>query len=267
MRFSISNIAWRAENDRQMYEFLSRQEAYGVEIAPTRLFEDPYKKLDRAGMYAFTLRDMYGLEIPSMQSIWYGISQSIFATRQDRDFLLDYTKKAADFAAAMEIQNMVFGCPKNRNIPRGMDRKEAEKIAGEFFKAAGLYADKAGAAIAIEPNPPIYNTNFLNTTHQALEFVRQLSAPGVMVNIDMGTMIYNGEDPEILKDYMDLVNHIHISMPHLAPVEDRPEYHRLRQVLKETRYSRCVSVEMSDPGDIEKVKQAVLYVKNLFGDI
>lgn len=267
MRFSISNIAWQRPDDGQMYEFLSRQEAYGVEIAPTRLFSDPYNKLDSAGMYAFTLRDMYGLEIPSMQSIWYGIDKSIFGTDADRAFLLDYTKKAADFAAAMEIQNMVFGCPRNRNIPRDIDRKQAEKTAAEFFRAAGLYADKAGTRLALEANPPIYNTNFLNTTAETLKFARELDAPGVMVNLDMGTMIYNKEDPGIIRDYMDLINHIHISMPHLAPIEDREEYRRLAKVLKETGYSRCVSVEMSDPGDIEKVKQAVLYVKTLFGEI
>lgn len=53
----------------------------------------------------------------SMQSIWYGRTEKLFGTEEERNLLLDYTKSAVDFAAAIGCKNLVFGCPKNRCIP------------------------------------------------------------------------------------------------------------------------------------------------------
>ena len=42
MKLSISNIAWDKEKDIEMYEYLSKLNFSGIEIAPTRIFEiDP----------------------------------------------------------------------------------------------------------------------------------------------------------------------------------------------------------------------------------
>ena len=98
MKYSISNIAWSQEQDGEMYAFLKQQGIQGLEIAPTRLFANPYDNLEMAHEYAVMLKNKYGLTVSSMQSIWYGVQQSIFGTDEDRDSLLDYTKKAILFA-------------------------------------------------------------------------------------------------------------------------------------------------------------------------
>ena len=78
MKYSISNIAWSAEHDKEMYAFLKEQSIEGVEIAPTRLFVKPYDNLELAHEYAWMLKNKYGLTVSSMQSIWYGVKESIF---------------------------------------------------------------------------------------------------------------------------------------------------------------------------------------------
>ena len=40
MKISASNIAWKKEYDEQMIEFLSQNGCEGLEIAPTRIFEE-----------------------------------------------------------------------------------------------------------------------------------------------------------------------------------------------------------------------------------
>ena len=172
MKYSISNIAWGKEYDGEMYSFLKENGVDGIEIAPTRIFENPYDRLEEAHLYSYMLKNKYGLTVSSMQSIWYGIGQNIFGTDEDRQFLTDYTKKAVLFAESMGIKNLVFGCPKNRNVPQGANID----IAFEFFKQIGDFAFEHGTNIALEPNPVIYNTNFLNYTKDCCEFVKKVDS-------------------------------------------------------------------------------------------
>ncbi len=260
MKYSISNIAWAPRQDGEMYAFLRDVKMDGVEIAPTRLFTDPYDRLEEAHQYAWMLKNKYGLEVPSMQSIWYGVGQSIWGSDADREFLAEYTKRAILFAESMNIKNLVFGCPKNRNKPEGADNG----LVVPFFKELGDFAAEHNTVLAMEPNPVIYNTNFLNFTKDACEFVKQIDSPGLKVNIDMGTMIYNHENPHLVKTYKNQVNHIHISAPGLEYVAPCQEYKTLKKVLGKLDYEGYVSVEMKNQGDIEKVKQAVLWVKERF---
>ncbi len=263
MKYAISNIAWDAASDNEMYAFLKEQGIQGLEIAPTRLFTNPYDNLELAHEYAWMLKNKYGLTVCSMQSIWYGVQQSIFGTDEDRQFLLDYTKKAILFAEAMGIKNLVFGCPRNRNMPQG-DEKRFMEIAVAFFKELGDFAAQHNTVLAMEPNPVIYNTNFLNYTKDACEFVKQVDSPGLKVNIDMGTMIYNRENPHLVKTYKNVVNHIHISAPGLSLIQQCTEYKTLKKVLSKIDYDGYISIEMGNQKDIEKVKQAVLFLKGAF---
>ena len=187
MKYSISNIAWSKEYDNEMYAFLKQQGIDGLEIAPTRIFDKPYDNLELAHEYAWMLKNKYGLTVSSMQSIWYGVKESIFGTDENRAYLLDYTKKAILFAESMGIRNLVFGCPRNRNMPQG-DEKQFMEIAAGFFKELGDFAYQHNTVLAMEPNPVIYNTNFLNYTKDACEFVKSVDSPGFKVNIDMGTI-------------------------------------------------------------------------------
>ena len=66
MNLSISNIAWSAENDNEMYRFLHDTGFQGLEIAPTRVFSQaPYENISKARIWAENLREKYSLVIPS----------------------------------------------------------------------------------------------------------------------------------------------------------------------------------------------------------
>lgn len=115
MNLSVSNIAWSLEYDNEMYNFLRDEGFNGLEIAPTRIFgENPYDNIRDATEFSSNLRNKYGLKVSSIQSIWYGITCSIFGTNAEREFLIKYTKKAINFAETIGCKNIVFGCPKNR---------------------------------------------------------------------------------------------------------------------------------------------------------
>jgi len=263
IKLSFSNIAWSSEYDEKMYTFLANNGFHGLEIAPTRIISDrPYDHITEIQSFAENLRKRYSLTISSMQSIWYGKDESIFGSDADRQSLVEYTSKAVDFAAAAGCKNMVFGCPKNRNIPDGFDIIKAHETAKTFFLEIGKYSQKNGVIISLEPNPAIYGTNFINRSEEAFAFVKSIDGI-IKVNIDCGTIIENNENLQIISDNLQFVNHIHISEPNLVKIENRELHKNLCRLLLETGYDKYVSIEMKNPGNIEIVKQAALYLKGI----
>ncbi len=259
MKLSISNIAWDKSDDEEMYSFLKQEGIQGIEIAPTRLFENPYENLEMSFLYADMLRNKYNLEISSMQSIWYGIQGNIF-NKEDREFLSAYTIKAIKFANSMGIKNLVFGCPKNRNMEKGDSIDDAK----EFFYSLAQKAREYNTVLSIEPNPTIYNTNFLNFTKDACEFVKEVNNEGLKVNIDFGTILYNEENPHLIKTYKTIVNHIHLSEPYLEHVNKKDEHDTLKKVLSKIDYKNYLSIEMKNQNNLQSVKNSVLYMKEAF---
>jgi sugar phosphate isomerase/epimerase len=262
VKLSISNIAWSAEYDEEMYEFLHENAIHGLEIAPTRLFPfQPYDNTSQVKDFRNNLKEKYNLAVSSIQSIWYGLSENIFESDASRKTLLDYTKKAIDFARALKCGNMVFGCPKNRTIPSNMPASVCMPIAYDFFRQIGDYANTKGTYIAIEPNPVIYNTNFINTTTEAFSVCRKIDNPCIKVNVDIGTIVFYEEHISILEDNIDLINHIHISEPRLVPIKKRLLHVDLIKMLRSLNYSKFFSIEMANQNDVDLIKQTILYVK------
>lgn len=261
MKLSISNIAWEASVDEQMYKKLKDFGFQGIEIAPTRIFpQNPYDGLQQAKTWSDYLLKNYSLKISSMQSIWYGRQERIFGTDEDRKMLVAYTKKAIDFAQTIGCHNLVFGCPKNRAYPVGADLK----IANAFFVKIADYALSHNTCIALEANPKIYGTNFINTTEEALTLIRELNKPSVRLNLDVGAMIENGENVDVLKGQVEFINHVHISEPYLKPINRRELHKELALLLRDEGYRGFVSIEMGKVDDIAMLCDIFAYIEEIF---
>ncbi len=240
-----------------MYGYLCRKGFSGIEIAPTKIFsKKPYEHIDEAVDYALNLLNKYNLLISSMQSIWYGENGNIFNSSLDRENLLLYTFKAIDFASAINCKNIVFGNPKARN--KGC--ADCDDAVEEFFCKIADYAVVNNTHIALEPNPVIYNTDFINYTYQAFNFCRKIKSNNLMVNVDLGTMIYNRESINLIKENISLVNHIHISEPYLAKIQKRD----LHRGLKELEYDKFISIEMGYQENIKDIFETIDYVCEVF---
>lgn len=250
MKLAISNIAWESKDDGEVYGWMKELGFSGLEIAPTRLFpENPYKKTVEAEKIADRIRTDYDFAIPSMQSIWYGRTEMLFGEKAEREALLAYTKDAIEFAGALRCGNLVFGCPRNRNMPEGV----CENDAVDFFRQIGDYAAEREMRIGLEANPPIYHTNFINTTKQALEYIEVVGSDGIKLNLDMGTMIQNGENVDVIRRSVPQISHVHISEPGLKMICERGLLDELLEVLKEENYQGFVSIEMAKPEKLSDV--------------
>ena len=261
MRLSISNVGWTAEQDSRVYDLMKKYGFAGLEIAPTRIFpEKPYDKLKEAGKWAKDLVKRQAFSVPSMQSIWFGRQEKVFGSEEEFQILVDYTKKAIDFAAAIDCKNLVFGCPRNRNFPESADAV----IGVKFFKEIGDYAASKGTVIGMEANPSIYNTNYINDTASAISLIKQVDSEGFKLNLDVGTMIHNQESVEELKGNVILINHVHISEPGLKPIERRSLHQELKELLFAEGYSGFVSIEMGKTEDLSDLENAMRYIGDMY---
>lgn len=261
MNLSISNIGWDSPDDASVYSLMKKYDYSGLEIAPTRIFPGaPYDQLEEAKAWSIKLKKEHGFTVSSMQSIWYGRQENIFRSVEERNTLLHYTKQAIDFAQVIGCGNLVFGCPRNRNIPEGA----GEGTAIDFFRELGDYAAENGTVIGLEANPPIYNTNYINDTASALELVKKVDSKGFLLNLDVGTIIWNEEDVSELEGNVHLVNHVHISEPGLKPIEERALHSELSQILLANGYSGYVSIEMGKVEDISIIEDSLQYIGKIF---
>lgn len=263
MKLSISNIAWDAEFDEQMYIFLERNSFEGLEIAPTRIWsEEPYSHVNEAKEYRKSLWEKYHLKISSMQSIWYGRSERVFGEKEEREKLIEYSKSAFEFAEVLGCENLVFGCPRNRNIFEGCTA-DVTSIAVDFFRKLAELAQKHHTVLSMEANPPIYNTNYINQTEDAVALIRRIDSKGFRLNYDLGTVIQNKEQIGQIREYVSYINHVHISEPGLAPIQVGDLQRQLYDVLREMQYERYVSIEMGNLKDISKVKEICIKLNDL----
>ena len=259
-RCSVSNIAWSEREDALVYQKMKKYGFTGLEIAPTRVIPDgPYDQKEKAHEWSERRKKEDGLQVVSMQSIWYGNPCRLFGTEAEREALKEYTRKAIDFAEAVNCTNLVFGCPKNRNL----EHLEDYELCLSFLHSIGDYAQSHGAVFAIEANPVIYGTNFINTTREAAELVRRIDSPGIGVNLDLGTMIYYEESVEEIEDCADLIHHVHISEPNLRPIQKRSLHQDLRAFL-DGWYEGYVSVEMKRPDSLDELDSCMRYTADVF---
>ena len=138
-------------------------------------------------------------------------------------------------------------------------------MAISFFKKIGDYAAEHGAVVGMEANPTIYNTNYINDTMSALELIEKVDSEGYRLNLDIGTMVENGEDVSILKGREKYINHVHVSEPGLKPIEKRQLHRNLAELLKNSNYIGFVSIEVGKQENVEDLEIMMKYVEEIFG--
>lgn len=263
MKLCISNIAWDKTYDKEVYKVCSAMGYDGIEIAPTRVFPDaPYDHLNEAQNWAKNLEIEYGLKICSCQSIWYGRTENIFESADDRERLLEYSKKAFCFAETVGAKNAVFGCPKNRN-GYGKNPSRNDMVAEDFFGKLAVCAADYGITLSIEANPDIYGTDFLIRTKDAIDFIRRLGYDSLKLNLDIGTMLYYNENLGEISEYAELIGNVHISEPKLAIIQERIEHVKLFKYLRNVKYEKAVSIEMGKLDGVEQVYEIMRYLYSI----
>ena len=154
-KLSLSNIAWTKNEDPSVYALMQKYGFNGLEIAPSRIWDNPYEQTT-GSIEAFKKElKAYSLNVVAFQSLLFNKPElTIFSNNEAREKTLEYLKKSIVLAKNFGATALVFGSPKNRIIG-DMDKQTAQEIALDFFGELGDFAMKNGTCFCIEPNPAI----------------------------------------------------------------------------------------------------------------
>lgn len=257
MIFSVSNIAWYPDERLDAYALLAAKGMTGLEIAPGLFLghaSDPFAPTETELRGALNEIAAEGLSLVSMQSLLFGVEgAALFEGAEARDRLERGMHRAIELAGRLAVPNLVFGSPGQRKIPQGMAMTDALDEAAAVFARLGDRALAAGTKIAIEANPKVYGTNFLNRLDEVVNFVERVNHPGIVTILDLGAMHINGEMAGTairIPALLPKLNHVHVSEPQLSPAPADPAtLAPVLKALRQLRYSYAVSIEMKRPAN------------------
>jgi D-psicose/D-tagatose/L-ribulose 3-epimerase len=267
MKLSISNIAWPAQSEREVFSLLHALGIRGLEVAPTRLWPEWNAGPHEAAAYRAKLAQE-GIACSSLQAVLFGKPElRLFTDAAARRALLEHLTRVADIAAALGAGPVVFGAPRNRD--RGTLSDEAAfDVAMEFFGLAGREYAARGVCLCIEPNPEVYGCNFVTRSDQGVRLVRAVASPGFRLHLDAAGMHLAGEDAvQAIIAAADVLEHVHISEPQLGDFSSpQVDHHALARALRSIGWKKWMAIEMKETRQpLADVRTALERATELYG--
>ena len=268
-RLSASNIAWDPKEDDAVAAILRAHGFTGVEVAPTKRWESPIEATKKEIVAYRAAWEKRGLKIVAMQALLFGRADlQLFGSETVRRALREYMMGLIEMAHGLGAHALVFGSPKNRKRGK-LSLPEANEIACEFFRELGAMAAARGCVICIEPNPPSYDCDFINTTAEAVALCEAIASRGVKVNGDLGAIVTLDEDPAAsLALANGWLGHFHASEPALAEVTDSPHHLKAAAALTKAKFAGWTSIEMraaTDGSSVDAIARAAERVSRVYG--
>lgn len=263
MKLAISNIAWAKHDDSVVLELLKSNGVTGIEVAPTKIWQDWKGASHRSATEYKRIMQDKGFELPAMQAILFGKPELQLFDKTSHVAFLEHIKLVSELANGFGSKVMVFGAPKNRK--RGqIPYSEAMEIASEFFNKAGNICVDNGCCIGLEHNPVEYGCDFATNVLDAKELVEKVGNQGFKLHVDSaGLHMCGGDIKEMIVKAGEFV-HYHISEPMLEPICDATVDQKSGiDTLKKINYKEWVSIEMKEPISIELLEKSLHNVKDI----
>lgn len=272
MRIAISNLAWDPDEDSQIADILREHSVGAIDVAPGKYFANPKLASD---LEIKKVRDWWSernVEITGMQALLFGTTGlNLFGSNESRQQMLDHLSAICRIGAGLHASRLVFGSPKNRD--RGtLSDSEVLSIATEFFAKLGDIAALNGVTICLEPNPTLYGANFMTTSIETARMVQSVAHGSIKMQLDLGSMTINQEDPSRIADIAPMVGHIHVSEPNLMPIGDHNESPHLAysKMIRSSLFQHVVTIEMlstKNEPHIKSVSRAIKATNQYYGDL
>jgi sugar phosphate isomerase/epimerase len=101
----------------------------------------------------------------------------------------------------------------------------------------------------------------LTNTEETLDFVKQVNHKNIKIHLDLGTIIYNKENIDIISAAYGYFTHFHVSEPGLDIIQERELHKDIKESLN--LYSGFISIEMKTT-PIENIEKSLKYIASVF---
>ena len=179
-------------------------------------------------------------------------------------YLRDLARCCADLGGRI----MVFGSPKQRNVPSGLSYQEAWDLAKESFSEALPVFAELGVTLCVEPLST-EETDFINTAAEAIKLVDEIGHSNFKMMLDVKAMCSEPRPlPEIIESAAGYFKHFHANDANLrGPGFGDTDFRPIEAALRKVGYDGYVSVEVFDfsPDPETIARKSIAYLKDVFG--
>lgn len=268
MKFSICNEMFQGWEWERICDVAKEIGYCGIEVAP-------FTFASRAELISFTQREKIraaaesrGLQIVGLHWLLVGPT-GLHITHPDPQVRLEtaaYFRELIDLCGDLGGRVMVVGSPKQRNLLPGISFSQGVEYAQEVFERCLERAASRGVVLALEPLGP-KETNFIQTTAEAIELIEWISHPSFQLNLDVKAMSDESMPiPAIIRSAAEYLVHVQVNDPNLlGPGMGAVEYEPIIAALREAKYDGWLSVEAFDfkPGAETIARASMEYLRRV----
>ncbi len=199
VKFAICNEIFEGWSLSRVMEYVASLGYDGLEIAPFTLCTDVREVSKKMRKQIAELATNFGLRIVGTH--WLLVTPPglhiLHPDEKIRMRTLEYLKELVKFTYDIGGNIMVFGSPKQRNIPAGLSKSKALTIASNIFKECCKFAKDYNVIICIEPLSRD-QTNFINTSKEAIELIKMVNYDNFRLILDVRSMFDEGVPHEVI---------------------------------------------------------------------
>lgn len=269
MKISVSNIAWDVIEDDAVADLLAEFRVDAIDVAHSKYFANPLSAKEDEIRRVRAKWESRRISIVGMQALMYGTQGlNLFSDRENRRAMLAHLDAVCRIGNGLGARYLVFGSPRNRDRT-GLEDARAHEISTAFFRDLGDIAQAHDVTICLEPNPQSYGANFMTTSREAAAVVTAVGHPAIRMQWDTGTALINSEEPEsAISGCFDVVSHVHISSPQLAPVGDGDYDHAsLAHAMAQHLHDKYWTIEMlatADEPHLSAIHRALAFTDRVY---
>lgn len=187
-----------------------------------------------------------GLVCSGFHYIFDGTIRLLDTDAEMRKKSVSYLKKVVDTASDMECPTIIVGSGgKTRSFEPEWDKEVSVASMVDTIRQVGLYAQEKGITLAIEAINR-YETNFLNTLEEAVNFVNKVELQNVRTMADTYHLNIEEVNPaETIRKYGHTLANLHLADSNRqAPGDGHFDFASVAQALKEAGFQKYLSFEV-----------------------
>lgn len=219
-----------------------------------------------------------GIECSALHYIFDGTIRLLSTDPEMMKKSVDYMKKVIDVAYDMESPTVIVGSGgKTRSFEPDWDREDGIQCMADVIRQSGEYAKEKGVTLAIEAINR-YETNFLNTLEEAVNFVNLVDHPNVRTMADTYHLNIEEVNPaETIRKYGHTLANLHLADSNRqAPGDGHFDFASVAEALRETGFHGYCSFEVfglypwklwydTFEESVEHMSNGIKYARSIFG--
>jgi len=253
-------------------QHLARLGYDGVEVAPWTINPSVMDISDDDAKRVRAMAEAAKIEILGLHWV-FGNQSECHLTHPSalvRKRTLEYLQHIVALCGKLGGRVVIFGSPNQRTVPEGLEYGRAWEYAKDILGNRGMLdaIEKHGVTFCLEPLSA-NQTNFINTTEEAIRFAREMNHPHFGMMLDGYTLGWAGEDiPKAIRQSAPYLKHFHADdETGKGPGYGRLDYTPIATTLREVGFSGYVSVEIHnyDLNPEETASRCIGYLRRVFG--